>query len=531
MAYLTDHRGDVRSDPRALLPEARSILCVGKLYNAPHPHTDPDPAKGWISRYAWGEDYHALMREALERVAEKLTEHSGGRFAYRICVDTAPLLERSYARSAGLGWIGRNTCVINQEQGSWFFLGEILLALDLAPDSAPPDRCGTCTRCIDACPTAAIVPGPENWTVDARRCISYLTIEKRGDFNDEERAMLGNHIFGCDICQDVCPWNQRAPVTFDERFWPRPINRELTVLSQTAPEEFQSLFRKSPVKRAKYAGFMRNVGAALGCLLLASGLFGAADPVLNPGFTAYYNLDYDGALRYFEAQLKANPNDLPGYNDVAETILYRQMYRQGELTTSLVDASNSFLKRPRLNFTQADRNEFNRCVNHVLSYADNAKDANTLYAVGVAYGLQATFFFGDKEYISALKSATAANRVEEEALAKDPGLADAHLIPGVYKYVAGSLPFYLRMLSFLGGFQGSVPDGIQELEQVRQHGTATRYDAEVLLAAIYRREHQPGKSIALLKAALARFPHNPLLKSELAAVQRESETQEAQLQH
>jgi epoxyqueuosine reductase len=207
MGYLTDHRAALRDDPRNLLPTARSIVCVGKLYQTPFPHTTrfDDPARAWISRYAWGDDYHQLMRRDLERLDALLHERADKPFDSRICVDTAPILERTYARLAGLGWIGKNTCLINQRQGSWFFLGELLVSLELAPDAPPPDRCGTCTRCIDACPTAAIVPGKG---LDANLCISYFTIELRGEIPEAQRSAIGPHVFGCDICQDVCPWNR-----------------------------------------------------------------------------------------------------------------------------------------------------------------------------------------------------------------------------------------------------------------------------------------------------------------------------------
>ena len=267
MGYLTDHRGDLRSDPRHLLPDAKSILCVGKLYNTPQPHTGDidDGERGWISRYAWGADYHDVMRSGLERLVSEIAEINGEPFSSRICVDTAPLLERSYARAAGLGWIGRNSCLINQQQGSWFFLGEVLLSIPLAFDAPPPDRCGTCRRCIDACPTEAIVPGDGGtWVLDARRCISYLTIENRDVSAEYLRGGLANHIFGCDICQDVCPWNGRAPVSEEAAFAPREFAPALEQMAVLTEEEFRDLFRRSPVKRAKYAGFLRNVALAMG---------------------------------------------------------------------------------------------------------------------------------------------------------------------------------------------------------------------------------------------------------------------------
>jgi epoxyqueuosine reductase len=260
MRYLTDRRAAVRDDPRNLLPSARSIICVGKLYQTPWPHTTEftDEERGWISRYAWGDDYHDVVRRGLERLDQHLREVEPG-MESRICVDTAPLLERTYARLAGLGWIGKNTCLINQQQGSWFFLGELLVSLEIAPDAPPPDRCGTCTRCIDACPTAAIPPGGG---LDATRCISYFTIELRGPIPEEHRAGIGQHIFGCDICQDVCPWNRRAPVTADPAFAPRVFAPRLDEMAALTEEQFRAMFRGSPVTRAKYEGFLRNVRVA-----------------------------------------------------------------------------------------------------------------------------------------------------------------------------------------------------------------------------------------------------------------------------
>jgi len=270
MRYLTDGRADVRDDPRNLLPSARSIICVGKLYNGPEPRPDDDDDRdlACISRYAWGEDYHGVLRQGLERLVEELRGHAREPFDWKICVDTAPLLERAYARRAGLGWIGKNTCLINEPMGSWFFLGELLVSLDLEPDQPPPDRCGTCTRCIDACPTAAIVPtnsanAPE-WAIDSRLCISYFTIELRGPVPVEARPDIGNHVFGCDICQDVCPWNERAPVSGEPAFSVAPLAPELESLAGITEEEFREMFRRSPVKRAKYSGFLRNVAIAMG---------------------------------------------------------------------------------------------------------------------------------------------------------------------------------------------------------------------------------------------------------------------------
>jgi len=257
MRYLTDRRADVRRDPHNLLEGARSIICVGKLYNT------PGPEDAEVSRYAWGGDYHRVMRDGLAQMVELLTEEAGA-FEHKICVDTAPLLERSYARQAGLGWIGKNTCLIHEPLGSWFFLGEIVTSLEIVADSPPPDRCGTCTRCIDACPTKALVPDRDgNWTLDSRRCISYLTIELRSPIPEEHREGLGSHIFGCDICQDVCPWNSRAPVTQEPAFFARP-RPGLENFAKLSAGELHQTTRDSPMARAGYSGMLRNIAIAMG---------------------------------------------------------------------------------------------------------------------------------------------------------------------------------------------------------------------------------------------------------------------------
>ncbi|MBV6430344.1 MAG: Epoxyqueuosine reductase [Bryobacteraceae bacterium] len=261
MSYLTDHRAELRMDPKSLLPSARTILCTGKVYNGPQAYSTTRTRRelGWISRYAWGEDYHRIVRQGLEKVAAQLegVEH-------RICVDTAPLLERGYARMAGLGWIGRNTCLINQNLGSWVFLGEMLLSAELTPDTPVADRCGTCRRCIDACPTGALVPGPHGWELDSRLCISYLTIELRGPIEEQHRARMGWHVFGCDICQDVCPWNRRATLTTEPAFSPGFESPPLEELASVTEKEFREMFRGSPIERARYRGFLRNVAVAMG---------------------------------------------------------------------------------------------------------------------------------------------------------------------------------------------------------------------------------------------------------------------------
>ncbi len=263
MSYLEGRRGDIRSDPRELLPSARSIICVAKIYNGPQPYsTEFNAAEcAWISRYAWGDDYHAIVREGLERLDQRLRRPG---YESKICVDTAPLLERSYANAAGLGWIGKNTCLINQQAGSWFFLGELLTSLDLSPGTPPPDRCGSCTRCIDACPTSALIPdGAGRYQLDARRCISYLTIELRGPIPEEHQGAMGNHIFGCDICQDVCPWNHQASMTLEPSFAPRLLAPPLERLAAITREEFKTMFRQSAIARSRYEGFRRNLEIAM----------------------------------------------------------------------------------------------------------------------------------------------------------------------------------------------------------------------------------------------------------------------------
>jgi len=270
MKYLTDRRAAVRDDPRNLLPSAKSIICVGKLYNGPEPYSNRFSSGdlAWISRYAWGEDYHDVLRRGLEDLVERLRHYTPEPFEWKVCVDTAPLLERAYAQRAGLGWIAKNTCLINQQIGSWFFLGELLVSLPLDSGAPPPDLCGSCTRCIDACPTSAIVPagassGPE-WAIDSRLCIAYYTIELRGPIPSEFRGHMGHHLFGCDICQDVCPWNSRAPVTSEPAFGPRHFAPDLAKMAQISEEEFREIFRRSPIKRARYSGFLRNVAVAMG---------------------------------------------------------------------------------------------------------------------------------------------------------------------------------------------------------------------------------------------------------------------------
>lgn len=265
MSYLTGHRAAVRCDPRSLLPSARSIICVGKLYNGPQPYSTEvhDSGRAWISRYAWGEDYHAVMRRGLDLLAAKLAARVSAPFDWKAAVDAEPLLQRAYARRAGLGWIGKNCCLINPDSGSWFFLGALLVSLDVEPDAPPPDRCSSCTRCIDACPTGALVPtghpdGPSH-TIDARRCISYLTIESRGEIPEALQPGVGRHVFGCDTCQEVCPWNGNAPETSDPAFAARHFAPRLEWLAGLNEADFARVFQGTAIERAGHRGLRRNL--------------------------------------------------------------------------------------------------------------------------------------------------------------------------------------------------------------------------------------------------------------------------------
>ena len=290
MQYLSDPR---RSDPQEAMPGIRSVI-VGLLnYNTERPLSiDPQLSldvhnpSGWISRYAWGGDYHDVLQERLDALVATLRERFTEDFEARAYVDTGPVQERVLAKYAGLGWLGKNTLLLNQMLGSFFFLGVILTTLDLEPTLAanelpPPDLCGSCRRCLDACPTQAFV---EPYLMDARKCISYLTIELRSSIPKEFREPMGNHVFGCDICQDVCPWNRRAPISTIPQFQPRVFTpkeengTEIAVPPQEeslylptlewllglSEAEFRDLFRGSPVMRAKWRGLMRNACIALG---------------------------------------------------------------------------------------------------------------------------------------------------------------------------------------------------------------------------------------------------------------------------
>jgi len=322
MAYLKNPK---RADPRLILPSAKSVVCVGLVYNTPLPYSTETAesfdlrvlasaaSRAWISRYAWGHDYHPRIRSRLERLRAEIAGLAPG-VETRVFVDTGPIVERAFARLSGIGWLAKNTCLIDQEKGSWFFLGVILTSLDLEPDAPAFDRCGSCRRCLEACPTGALV---EPYVMDASRCISYFTIELKGSIPEEHRAAMGANLFGCDICQDVCPWNRSAepsagdlgagignsgtphrrepPVTAVSDFLPitvkvhddvaatefnpqsaeprtpNPEPREFSLfnprledLATVTEEDFHRLFRDSPIKRAKYGGWLRNLCVVMG---------------------------------------------------------------------------------------------------------------------------------------------------------------------------------------------------------------------------------------------------------------------------
>ena len=316
MRYLENPK---RFDPHLVLPSAQSVICVGLVYNTSLPYSAAAAPRAWVSRYAWGQDYHEIMRAKVEQLRAALEELAPG-VETRAFVDTGPVVERAFARFSGIGWMGKNTCIINQEKGSWFFLGVILTSLELAPDLPAPDRCGSCTACLDACPTEALV---EPYVMDASRCISYFTIEIKGAIPEQFRPKIGANVFGCDICQDVCPWNsshQPSAISYQQRlssqrqspdercvkqaattrvpqFHPMtfaPIrhtleegsarkqlttdhgqrttdtassslfNPPLDVLALITEDDFRRIFVHSPIKRVKYRGWLRNLCVAMG---------------------------------------------------------------------------------------------------------------------------------------------------------------------------------------------------------------------------------------------------------------------------
>ncbi len=299
MNYLHDAR---RANPALALAGAQSVVVVALNYRTAEPFSTEVPAtdssaapRGWISRYAWGDDYHEVLRAKLDELVAAMRAEFREAFGARAYVDTGPVVERVAAHHAGLGWLAKNTMLINEQLGSWIFLGAILTTLELAPsvgesEALPADLCGNCRLCIDACPTGAIV---EPYVLDARRCISYLTIELRAAIPEEIRPEMGRMVFGCDICQDVCPWNRNARVTRLAGFLPRALDTHaakstpesadeagtssslfhpsLETLAALSEDEFRAVFRGSAVKRTKWRGLVRNACVALGNSKLARG--------------------------------------------------------------------------------------------------------------------------------------------------------------------------------------------------------------------------------------------------------------------
>jgi len=262
MAWLR-RSAERRRDVRHVVPGARSVIVTGTLYNVDRPYSGElaaDVAR--ISRYAWGDDYHDVLKARLDALLAWMRTQSPDPFDARAYVDTGPVQERVYAQYAGLGWIGKNTCLINRELGSWLFLAEIICTLPLTADAQGLEQCGSCTRCLEACPTGALV---DAGVLDSNRCISYLTIEHRGDIPSEHHARIGAHVYGCDICQEVCPYNLPAPTSSDPAWQPRRglDLPKLVELAQQSDDALRALVRRTPMTRAKVAGLRRNLEIAL----------------------------------------------------------------------------------------------------------------------------------------------------------------------------------------------------------------------------------------------------------------------------
>ena len=263
MAYL--HRtADRRADVRQVMPSARTVIVTGTVYNTDRPYSTEslDRHEAQIARYAWGDDYHDVIGGRLESLVSWMRERSAEPFEARPYVDTGPVQERVYAQHAGIGWIGKNTCVINPSLGSWLFLGVVLCSLPLDVDAPSLDQCGTCRLCIEACPTHAIVAPA---VLDSTRCISYLTIELKGAIPGAQHAGIGSHVYGCDVCQEVCPWNAVVPRSSDPAWQPRPAwdRVDLLTLGRRTDEELSEALRGSPMRRTKVQGLRRNVTVAL----------------------------------------------------------------------------------------------------------------------------------------------------------------------------------------------------------------------------------------------------------------------------
>jgi epoxyqueuosine reductase len=260
MHYL-ERGAPARMDPGTLMPDLRSVIVCAINYNTDLPRTTVDRLRAWVSRYAWGADYHETVKPRLNELARWIQSQAPAQT--RVYVDTGPVNERVFAKYAGIGWFGKNTCIIDEKAGSWLFLGCILTNLALDTDAPVPDRCGSCTRCIDACPTDAILAP---YVLDSRKCISYTTIELRGPIPESDRDGVGLHLYGCDICQDVCPWNRRAPVSLNEEFLPKPglFWPEIEELLGKDEGEWKDLIRGTAMRRAKVKGLLRNLMVVAG---------------------------------------------------------------------------------------------------------------------------------------------------------------------------------------------------------------------------------------------------------------------------
>ena len=260
MNYLEEHL-PLKKSPEALLPGVRSIIAVGLNYYQPNPIQEDKPH---IATYALGRDYHRVIRDKLKRLASWMDSNYPGE-RHRVCVDSAPIFERDFARLAGLGWFGKNTCLINSHRGSWFLIGLLLTTVEFEPDLPAVGSCGSCHKCINACPTGAIIFEDDRWQVDSRKCISYLTIEHKGPINEDLQAKIGPLTFGCDICQEVCPFNtqresqpQRATITSEKDFLNVRTFPRIVELAQLSEDKWDELSSGSPVRRTGLDGIRRN---------------------------------------------------------------------------------------------------------------------------------------------------------------------------------------------------------------------------------------------------------------------------------
>ena len=266
MHYL-GRSAERRADVRAVMPAAKSVICLGTIYNTDRPYSTEltGRASALIARYAWGEDYHDVIQQRMDALVEWIRESAGPDVELRPYVDTGPVQERVYAQYAGLGWIGKNTCVINPEIGSWIFLSEIICSVALEPDPPSLDQCGTCRLCIDSCPTGAIV---DPYVLDATRCLSYLTIELKGEIPIDQRESIGNHAYGCDVCQEVCPWNAQPPGEdpAGSPWLPRAVfdGPSLAALWRTPDVDLRAAMKKSAMSRAGVKRLRRNLAVCAG---------------------------------------------------------------------------------------------------------------------------------------------------------------------------------------------------------------------------------------------------------------------------